>query len=150
MQTISREAILRALRDGLEPLEFVHAMWEGGAAAFGRVDAWSDVDVQVDVDDGHAADAFAAAEDALSRLSAIELKYSVPEPAWHGQSQKFYRLHGSSQFLVIDFVVVKHSSSTKFIQREIHGEPVVHFDKSDVIQHVPLDTSTPGRKRTGY
>jgi len=42
--SVTRSSILSALRAALEPLPFVHAMWEGGAAAFGRVDEWSDGD----------------------------------------------------------------------------------------------------------
>ncbi|MBF8284247.1 MAG: Nucleotidyltransferase protein, partial [Anaerolineales bacterium] len=41
---ITRSSILTALRAALEPLPYVHAIWEGGAAAFGRVDEWSDCD----------------------------------------------------------------------------------------------------------
>ena len=48
---LTRSAILTTLRQALEPLPYVHAMWEGGAAAFGRVDEWSDIDLQVDADD---------------------------------------------------------------------------------------------------
>ena len=36
--TLTRSSTLTALRAALEPLLCVHAMWEGGAAAFGRVD----------------------------------------------------------------------------------------------------------------
>ncbi len=35
---LTREKILTALKTKLEPLSFTNAMWEGGAAAFNRVD----------------------------------------------------------------------------------------------------------------
>jgi len=35
---ITGSAILSTLRTTLEPFPFVHAMWEGGAAAFGRME----------------------------------------------------------------------------------------------------------------
>ena len=40
----TRSSILTTLRAALEPLPYVHAMWEGGAAAFGGVNEWSDGD----------------------------------------------------------------------------------------------------------
>ena len=57
--TVTRGAILKALRTALEPLDYVHAMGEGGAAAFDRIDEWSDIDLQVDADDDRVAGTFA-------------------------------------------------------------------------------------------
>jgi hypothetical protein len=143
---VTREAILQALRTRLEPLEFVHAMWEGGAASFRRLDEWSDIDIHVDVDDQHVADVFEAAAEALSSLAPIELVFAMPEPTWHGHSQRFYRLDGISKFLVVDLAVMKHSNPDKFIQHEIHGDPMVHFDKSNVVRSAPLDHSALAEK----
>lgn len=39
---VSRESITWALAEELEPLPFVHAFYEGGSAAFSRVDRWSE------------------------------------------------------------------------------------------------------------
>jgi hypothetical protein len=36
--TLTHSSILTTLRAALKPLPYVHAMWEGGAAAFGRMD----------------------------------------------------------------------------------------------------------------
>ncbi len=129
---VARETILTALRAALEPLDYTYAMWEGGAAAFGRVDEWSDIDVQIDVDDDRVEDAFAVIEETLQTLSPIELKYRVPEPTWHGHSQAFYRLRDASPFLLVDTAIMKHSSADKFLAREIHGQAVFHFDKSNL------------------
>ena len=35
---VTHDAIVRALTAALQPLPFVDAMWEGGAAAFNRLD----------------------------------------------------------------------------------------------------------------
>jgi hypothetical protein len=45
MLEITHQDILTGLRQALEPLPYVNAMWEGGAAAFHRVDEWSDIDL---------------------------------------------------------------------------------------------------------
>ena len=34
---VSRESVIRALVAAIEPLEYVHALWEGGAVAFDRL-----------------------------------------------------------------------------------------------------------------
>ncbi len=137
--TVRREDILAAVRAALEPLPFVHAMWEGGAAAFGRVDAWSDIDLQVDVEDEHIGEIFGIVERALESVSPIALRFEVPQPTWHGHYQAFYRLRDAGEFLLVDFAAILHSNPDKFLQRAIHGSPVVHFDKSGIISPAPLD-----------
>ncbi len=139
IMTLSREDILNAMRSVLEPLDTVHAMWEGGAAAFGRVDQWSDIDVQVICDDDSVPDVFERVEKALVDLSPIDLKYRIPEPTWHGHSQAFYRLADAGPFLLLDFVVMKKSSERRLREREIHGESVVHFNKNGVLVEENID-----------
>jgi hypothetical protein len=147
MAMLTRETILTALRAALEPLDYVHAMWEGGAAAFDRVDAWSDVDLMVDADDERAGDVLAATERTLVGLSPIRLKHELPQPTWHGHAQTFYQLRDTSAFLTIDFVVLKHSSPRKFLEPEIHGRARVHFDKAGLVRSVaPVDAEALARQ----
>jgi predicted nucleotidyltransferase len=63
---VRREQVVEVLRDALLPLSWVNAAWLGGSDAFGRADELSDVDLQVDVDDGHVAATFGAVEAALA------------------------------------------------------------------------------------
>ena len=147
---LRRETVLSAIRSVLEPWEKVHAMWEGGAAAFDRVDEWSDIDLQVLCDDESVEDVFRKVEGALSELSPIELKYRLPEPAWHGFSQAFYRLEGAGPFLLVDFVVMKKSTTQRMREREIHGRGPVHFNKNEALvdEHIdPEDFAGRIRKR---
>ena len=46
-ERVARERIIASLARRLEAEPFVHAFWEAGAAAWGRVDAWSDLDLYV-------------------------------------------------------------------------------------------------------
>jgi hypothetical protein len=139
--SLGREQIINALHERLEPLDFILAMWEGGAAAFNRIDEWSDIDLQVAAHDDRTAEVFPAIESVLLSLSPIELKYEIPQPAWHGHAQTFYRLSRASKYLLIDLVVIKRSSPLKFLEPEIHGNAVVHFDKANIIRAEPLDRS---------
>ncbi|MCB0713665.1 MAG: nucleotidyltransferase domain-containing protein [Ignavibacteriae bacterium] len=129
---MTRETILERLRSTLEPLSYVDAMWEGGSAAFNRVDEWSDIDVQVICNDERVEDAFTAVENAFAD-PGIETRYRLPEPTWHGHSQAFYSLADTSPFLMLDFVVMKRSNPRRMREIEIHGESVVHFDKENVL-----------------
>jgi hypothetical protein len=147
--TLTREEILAALQAALEPRPDVYAMWQGGSAAFGRVDEWSDIDLQVDVADEHAEEILPLVERTLAALSPIDLKFELPQPAWHGHLQTFYRLGRAGRYLLVDFVVIKHSSPLKFLEEEIHGQAVVLFDKAGVISAPPLDRGALREKLRG-
>lgn len=137
---LDRQSVLNALREKLRPLETVYAMWEGGAAANNRLDQWSDIDLQLDVEDDSVEAVARAAESAIEELAGIEIRHVMPQPTWHGHWQAFYKLTGASPFLLIDLVIITHSSDRKFVEPELHGKVVVHFDKRDVVRPQPLDT----------
>ena len=44
---LTRDSIIRTLTAELQPLPSVHAFWEAGAAAFNRIDEWSDIDLYI-------------------------------------------------------------------------------------------------------
>jgi hypothetical protein len=137
MQT--RENILSALVGALKPHDEVYALWEAGAAAFNRIDQWSDIDLMVDVQDDYVPKTWEIIDSVLLGLSPIELRYELPQPAWHGHTQVFYRLKNASPFLFVDAVVMKHSNPDKFLEVEQHGQPNVLFDKIGVTQPPSFD-----------
>jgi hypothetical protein len=139
---LTRDDILNPIRTALEPLDYVYAVWEGGAAAFRRVDEWSDIDLMVDVEDNHVADAVSVIESVLTGLSPLTARYELPQPTWHGHWQAFYQLERASPFLLIDLAIVKNSSREKFIQQDIHGDKRVHFDKKNVLAPLPFPAQT--------
>ena len=128
-----REKILETLITALEPKDFVLAFWQGGSAAHGYTDEWSDLDIEVIVKDDEVQQTFDAVEEALQTISEISLKYRVPEPTWHGHSQTFYQLAEANPFLVIDFAVMKQSSRNDFLEVERHGNAVIAFDKANLV-----------------
>jgi len=142
-QRLDRQTILTALSRALEQLPYTNALWEGGAAAFERVDQWSDIDLVLDVQDEHVSEAFSVFESALLSLSPIEILYEVPQPTWHGHRQKFYRLQDASPYLLLDFTIVQSSNSNKFLEPAVHGTPLVHFDKTGVIERFAVDGARP-------
>ena len=134
---LTRAALVELVRAAVEPLPVARALWEGGSTSFGRTDAWSDVDLSLVVaDEPAAADAaFAAVERALARGAPVELEYRVPEPAWHGHSQRFYRFVGAPKWLLLDLAVMRRGDF--LVQPEVHGRARVLFDRAGVLASVP-------------
>jgi hypothetical protein len=135
---ITREKIITSFIATLQPLSYVCALWEAGAASFNRIDQWSDIDLYIVVDDEAIEEIFNVIERTIKTISEPELKFRLPEPTWHGHSQVFYRLKNTSPFLFLDIAVMKRSSKDKFLQYKIHGQPIVHFDKIDVVKDDPV------------
>jgi predicted nucleotidyltransferase len=146
---LTRNIIIQTLADALKPLEYVHAFWEGGAAAFNRIDEWSDVDLYIVVDDNKIDETFLAFEKALKELSPIKQKYDVQHPKELGLFQAFYRLDDTSEYLLIDLAVFNLSSPDKFLEPKIHGNAVFYFNKSDRIKPPQLDKDALIRKVQG-
>jgi len=135
---LSRTSIIRALTAELQPLRFVHAFWEAGAAAFDRIDEWSDIDLYIVVDDAAAVvETFLVVEKTLTALSPIRIKHEVSWPPTSGIYQKFYRLSATSEFLLL--AVMTLSAPDKFLVREIHVDAVFLFNKGDTVRVPPLD-----------
>lgn len=130
---IDREQILSRLQAALEPLPHVLAMWQGGGAAFRRIDEWSDIDLVLATDDERVDELFTTFEETVAGISPIELRYETPRPSWHGHAQVMYRLENTSPYVFIDLVIMKASAEDKFLEPRLHGEVVVHFDKANII-----------------
>ncbi|HEV2118540.1 MAG TPA: hypothetical protein VGS11_00295 [Candidatus Bathyarchaeia archaeon] len=136
--SVTRPEIIESLITTLKPLDYVHAFWEGGAAAFERVDEWSDIDAYLLVDDSKIAETFLAVEKALESLSPIKQKYVVSQN-WPGVTQAFYSLKRASEYLLIDLGILTESSPEKFLEPGIHGKVVFYFNKIGVIEKPDLD-----------
>jgi hypothetical protein len=139
MPHLTREEMVEALKAALLPLDYVHAMWEGGSTAFGRTDQWSDLDLQVETDDERVDEAMEVIANTLAGLSQIEARYDVPPAAAFGHTQAFFRLRDAGRFLLVDLCVIKRSNPSKFLEPEIHGRAVFHFNKNEAVTIPTLD-----------
>lgn len=135
--TVTRPAIVDALRHAVEALPAALAAWEGGSAAFGTDDGMSDVDLVVVADDREAV--FAAVEAALTALSPIALRHHVPEPAWHGFAQRFYVLRDASPYHMVDLAVQPVQAADRFLDPQRHGEARIWFDRGGYAVPTPTD-----------
>jgi tetratricopeptide (TPR) repeat protein len=138
-EKIKRETVIQTLVNALRPLSYVYAFYEGGAAAFGRVDEWSDIDLYLIVEDTKVDEAFLTVEEVLKSISFIKQKYEVTQLPWPGVAQAFYRLESTSEYLIIDLAILNLNSPEKFLQSEIHGNVVFYFSKLDKISIPSFD-----------
>lgn len=138
-EAITRDQIVGCIVKALEPLDYVYAVWEGGAVAFGRVDRWSDVDICVDAEDGRVGDCFPVVERALEVLSPIRIKFEIKQTMSPGYVQAFYRLEGTSEYMLVDFAVFKHTWPDKLLEPEIHEHAKFHFNKGGAVAIPHLD-----------
>lgn len=139
IEGITRDQIVECVVDALRPLDYVYAVWEGGAVAFGRVDQWSDVDICVDAEDERVSDCFPVVERALQALSPIRLKFEMKQTMSPGYVQAFYRLKGTSEYLLVDFAVFKHTWPDKLLEPEIHNPAKFHFNRGGAVTIPHLD-----------
>jgi len=138
-ENVTRKDIVRVLLNTLEPLDYVHAFYEGGAAAFNRIDEWSDIDLYVVADDNKVEETFLAAENALRTLSPIERKLRTPQLSWPGVFQTFYKLEKASEFLLVDFAVIQQNASEKFLEPRVHGNVTFYFNKNSSVKPAVFD-----------
>lgn len=127
----ARSKLLDALEGALVGLPQALAAWEGGSAATGRADALSDLDLVVLAADGSSAAVLAAMERALAPFGPFVGSYAVPEPAWHGGSQRFWQLAQLGPDLMVDVVVLERGAAERFLEPERHGRARVLFDRAD-------------------
>lgn len=123
----------KELQTLLQSMPGVVAAWEGGSAATGYLDEYSDLDLGIAKEAIEAGSVLATLEEWFDTHYGIARKFRMPEPAWHGMSQGFYLLRGMPQFFYCDVCVVDSSNPRKFTEPDRHGNAVVWFDPKGVI-----------------
>ncbi len=121
--------------------------WEGGSAATGRLDEFSDIDLMIVAPLEEADAIFAAVEAAIANVGAISHRWHVDPPPFPDTSQRFYFLDGAPPFFAVDCVVVKPTAIAQFLERERHGEPQIQFDRTGQICALPLDRAALAARR---
>jgi hypothetical protein len=137
LKILERDEIVKAVVEAVQPLPGAHAMWEGGAAAFGRLDAWSDIDLNVVADDGLSDLVFSAVEKALVSLSPFEKL--TPIGSQDGYMHAFYRLERASPFHLVDLAVFRMTAEDKFLAPQVHGATRFFFNKGGKIEVTDVD-----------
>lgn len=136
-----RSRITTAVSNALEPLSVVLAGWEGGSAAFGAVDAYSDIDLNFVITDDASSDLlYATAEASLETVSPITVSHFLPPG-------RYYRLKDSGEFLLVDLSFFRAGATDRPLEVERHGHARPLFDKGDWLRPRPLDEVALAAKR---
>lgn len=132
-----KKKTLEALVESLRGDSRARAVWEGGSAANGTSDDFSDIDLMIVCEDS-SDPLFDVVEAALESVSPITHRYlEPPTTIWPGCSHRLYFLAGAPKHFFVDVAILPRSSEgllAEFLQVERHGTPVVHFDRDDLIQ----------------
>jgi hypothetical protein len=96
MEGSLRDQISGAVCRALEPFSDVVAGWEGGSAAFGLIDNYSDIDLFFLVNDNASHEPlYAAVEDALRGVSPVVASHYVAPG-------RYYQLEAAGEYLLVD------------------------------------------------
>ncbi len=132
MQAMSfdRDELIRIIADTARSEPQILGLWEGGSAAFGRLDALSDADLHVVAAAGQVECAIAAMRRALSDRWSIAREY---QRAYEGKAEFFWQLDGAPPLNFVDMVFEDCPQDGISIDRGHHPSPLVHVNKSDCI-----------------
>jgi hypothetical protein len=132
------DALVAALRGFADDPGF-HAAFEGGSAATGRLDAYSDIDLCVVAEASLNEALFTAVEAALRTIAPIGHVWEVTDPPWPGFAQKFYLLDGAPRFFALDCSLMLPATGAQFLEVERHGAARVLLDPRQWAKPHPLD-----------
>lgn len=128
-----RARISSAVTEALRPLPAVFAGWEGGSAAFGVVDAYSDIDLEYLVaDDASFEVLYGSAERAIEAVSPITASHAPLKG-------RYYKLKDGGDFLLVDLIFFRIGDPDHHLDIERHGEKLPLFDKGNWLRASPLD-----------
>ncbi|MCK5050162.1 MAG: nucleotidyltransferase domain-containing protein [Candidatus Cloacimonetes bacterium] len=129
--------IVSELKDLYKRNENILAAWEGGSAATGYLDEYSDLDLALITTNDAVEDIFKLTEQFLDDKYGILNKFRMPEPNWHGHSQCFYKLTKSPEFFYVDMLIEKQSAKNRFTESDRHGNSIIWFDNKNLIDPTP-------------
>jgi len=131
------EQVTSELKSFLSGRDEVIAAWEGGSAATGYKDVYSDLDLSIVCRDDSIEAVISQLDGFLGERYGILKRLRMPEPAWHGFSQIFYLLSDTPEFYYLDLAFIRRSVHDRFTARDRHGEAVVWFEKEPIVDTAP-------------
>lgn len=132
-EPINREVIIHTIKEQFLHDERVHAFWLEGSDGTNRLDAYSDLDIVLDVADGTEEAIYVLLEQALLTLSRLDIVHG-PERHSPKLLYKVYHLEHTPPTLLLDVTIQSHSREFAFTVENEHEQPKVIFDKTSVIR----------------
>ncbi|NCU30855.1 nucleotidyltransferase domain-containing protein [Candidatus Saccharibacteria bacterium] len=131
-----KSKIIETLKNHLQHLESVHAMWLEGSLAEKDNDEYSDLDIWLSVDDKRLRSIFDDVEKALETIAQIDFKFELKPSGELGHN--VYHLAGMSEFLTLDINTQKFSRDI-VLREEIDLYETI-FDKAGLIRTMPRES----------
>lgn len=116
-------------------------VFEGGSAATGRADRFSDIDLCLVAESSLNDALFEAIERTLAGVATITHTWKVADPPWPGFAQRLYVLEPAPRFFLVDCCLLEPATAMQFLERERHGEALVYFDRGGTLRPASLDRS---------
>lgn len=135
MITAMDHTIVEELKNVMEQDEAVHAMWIAGSVAEGYADELSDIDVCLDIDDGHDEEIFGSIEKFLQSKGKLDINFG--ESATPPFSHKVYHLAHMEPYHFIEVTLHTHSHDLGLFDRM--RKIKVLFDKDGTTAFKPFD-----------
>lgn len=136
MKTI-REKVLNTLLPEIKSWNFILTCCEGGAAASGRLDPYSDLDLILCVEDEFLDMVFPKIEEALIKNWKIQSRWRLPDNKNYNQC--YFKLRDTPEYFFVDVVVMRPETLSHFFEKERHGIPVIHFEREKIVQCQSVD-----------
>lgn len=133
---VYRKHVLKIILDEIEPSPEILAAWEGGSAATGTRDEYSDIDLSVLAVSPIRA-VLDQIESALKRLQVIHTWQPIKSFWGEGMLQRVIVLKDSPKHFSVDVAVfdLAYPQLLKdFLEVERHGSPHIYFDKRNLIK----------------
>ena len=133
-----RENIKRELKNLFDSNDSVYSVWEGGSAATGFLDEYSDLDIGMICKDEAVESVFEQIEQFLDKNYAIKHIFKVPDKMWHEHAHRFYIIDNSPPFFYVDILIEKESATgNRFLESDRHGKAQIWIDKKNLIDQTP-------------
>lgn len=145
-----RKKILEIIQSHAQPLSSVLAMWEGGSAATGTLDQYSDIDLCL-LTDGLQQDILDQIQTCLEKKVGVAHTWQTAKSFWgEGLKQRVMVLKDSPKFFFVDvgvFSTAHPQLLQEFLEVERHGHQLVYFDKVGAVRPLNTDAETLFKKQ---
>ncbi len=137
-----RHQITQAISHALQPMACVLAVWKGGSAAFNTEDAYSDIDLNVLLDDASPEEpVYAAVQSALGAISPVVATH--PQPPG-----RYFKLQDGGDHLLVDVCLYRPQNLPECLNTARHGAILPLFDKGQWLQTPPSTQAAQDAART--
>jgi hypothetical protein len=127
---MTRDELRAAIHTRLHECDAALAAWEAGSAAFGRADAYSDLDLGVLARTGTVDAVWQAVERGLEDVGGFSIRWQNPAHIFKGMTQRVYRPARGDRWPDLDVGVFQEDAEDLYLQPQRHGHATILFDRT--------------------